>query len=488
MNRRAALTLTAVLVLGAFTPSPVRAGPDTKKEASTARVNWLHDLTKAFERSAADDKVLMICINARNPIGERDEPAAKGLREVVYQNAAFVKRSSEFVCVLVTAEGSSADYGELRLRLGIDGLIVSPQHIFVHPRHVDGTKPLFREQYWRYGCGPEAAKMLMAMMDKALAAYRVKKGMPDGPGEGATQSTEQRAAWIQKLIALARGQDAALRKQALREISRADQEGDCITPLIPLVKELDEAGEPGALADVIRTRGVPELAAALPALHDLLKHKEPGVRGNTAVTLEYIGLAASVEPLLARAKREKDEKIRNHLYRAAGRCGAGVAAVRKKLLRASVPGKDGDFGCFGPVIGLAYFVGDAKAARSLEKQLLKLGSPLQQGSKAHSFLRSGIVWTLSEIRDPKTAAFLRKKVIAPLAEEKSPWKDWILRYYEAVARICAGDDDAQAVVTSGIEGAIWTDNARELVDEFRRGRDMSKFTPKGEWGNEPKDD
>ena len=72
----------------------------------------------------------------------------------------------------MTAEGSSADYGELRLRLGIDGLIVSPQHIFVHPKHADGAKPLFREQYWRYGSGPEAAKMLIAMMDKALAAYR----------------------------------------------------------------------------------------------------------------------------------------------------------------------------------------------------------------------------------------------------------------------------------------------------------------------------
>ena len=132
--------------------------------------------------------------------------------------------------------------------------------------------------------------------------------------------------------------------------------------------------------------------------------------------------------------------------------------------------------------------GYAKLARSLEKQMLKLGSPLQEGSKAHAFLRAAIVWCLSEIRDPKTATFLRKKVLKPLEDEKSHWKASVFAFYGAVARKCEGDDDVQADIDRGIGWYLWSDNARELVDEFRRGRDMERFRPKGEWGNKSEDD
>ena len=340
-------------------------------------------------------------------------------------------------------------------------------------------------------------KALVKMMDRALAAYRVQQGVPDAPSVGAetadgttAPSKASREAWIQKLLGLMRESDEGLRKEALSTLMKSDQKGDCITPLIALVKEFDEAGQVDALVDVVRALGVPGLEAAAVALHAVLKHRDPRARGNAAVTLEYIGSAASVEPLLARAKREKDEKVANHMYRALGRCaaGAGGATARKRLLRAALPGKEKDFGSFGPVIGLAYFQKDAKAARALEKQLLKLGSPLQAGSKAHTFLRAAIVWCLSEIRDPATASFLRKKVIAPLADEKSYWKDSVVRYYEAVARRCDGQDDAQAAIGAGIGAAFWSDDARELVDAMRRGRDRTVFQPKGEWGIRSEDD
>ena len=50
--------------------------------------------------------------------------------------------------------GNSADYGELRA-LGIEGLIVSPQHIFVHP---NGEKILVRQEYWSHGSVRPASK------------------------------------------------------------------------------------------------------------------------------------------------------------------------------------------------------------------------------------------------------------------------------------------------------------------------------------------
>ena len=48
------------------------------------------------------------------------------------------------MCALVKPDGTSADYAEIRQRFGIEGLIVSPQHLFAAP---DGTK-LDRHEYW----------------------------------------------------------------------------------------------------------------------------------------------------------------------------------------------------------------------------------------------------------------------------------------------------------------------------------------------------
>lgn len=494
MSHRSML-LTAVLLvscaLPALGPRTSRAEPDAEPAETIA---WLHDVVAGFERAAAEKKVLMICINAQHAIGEREEPAAKGLREVVYLDPAVVEKSREFVCVFLTAEGSSEDYGELRYRLGVDGYIVSPQHIFAHPAHEVGTKPLVRKEYWPYGQGEPAVKALLALMDEALSAYRVREGMPDAPSDGegddagggtAPASGAERAAWIEKLLGLIQGPDADMRRHALGTLAEHDLEGDCISPLIPLLEAFEKDKRVDALVDVVRTLGVPGLEAATPPLHALLAHKDPSVRGNVAVTLEYIGAAASAEPLLARLKKEKEPAIANHVARALGRCGAGDAAAKKKLLREALPGKDDDFGSFGAVIGLAYFAGDAKLARALEKQLLKLGSPLQQGNNAHAFLRAAIVWCLSEIRDPETAPFLRKRVLRPLEDEESPWKGGIVLYYDAVARKCQGSDDVQSDIDRGISWYLWSDNARALADECRRGRNMQKFVPKGEWGNQP---
>lgn len=500
MNPRATprpAALLVVCVLLALLPRVGRGEPEPGDTKPAETIAWMHDLPAAFEQAAAEKKVVMICINARNAIGEREEPAAKGLREVVYLDPAVVEKSRNFVCVLLTAEGSSEDYGELRYRLGVDGFIVSPQHIFAHPEHEIGVKPLVRKQYWPHGTDEAAVEALLALMDEALAAYRARERMPDAPsdpgsddpeGRTAPPSGAERAAWIAELIGLIQGEEEAVRRHALSTLVAHDEQGDCTVPLIPLLEEFEERKRVDALVDVVRTLAVPELEAATPALHELLKHKDADVRANVAVTLETIGCAASTKPLLARVKREKDEAIANHMYRAIGRCGAGDAAARKRLLRHSLPGKEGDFGSFGPVIGLAYFEGDAKLARSLEKQILKLGPPFQEGKNAHTFLRAVLIWCLSEVRDPETAPFLRKRVLKPLEDETSPWKGTLVKLCDAVARKCEGRDDVQRDVDAGITWHLWSDDARALADGFRRGRNMRKFVPKGEWGNTPPDE
>jgi len=138
-------------------------------------IAWITEVVAGFEKAAKEKKVLMICINAKNTPGERMETAAHGLREVVYKDPVVVAKSREFVCVFLTPEGSSEDYGEMRLRFGIEGDIVSPQHIFAHGEHDIGSKPLLRRQYWYYGSGEDAVKALLGLMDKALVAHRVQQ-------------------------------------------------------------------------------------------------------------------------------------------------------------------------------------------------------------------------------------------------------------------------------------------------------------------------
>ena len=95
------------------------------------------------------------------------------------------------------------------------------------------------------------------------------------------------------------------------------------------------------------------------------------------------------------------------------------------------------------------------------------------------------MWSLGEIRDPKSAKFIRAKLMKPLEEEKAWAKPRVLAFYEGVARKCEGQGDTQPAIDAGVGGVLWYERGRELLDEFRIGRDVAKFKPKGEWGRRP---
>ena len=193
-------------------------------------ITWTNDVEKAFAKGAKARKPIMICINSQRVDGGREEPAAKGLREVVYKDLRVVGKSRKFICVFLTSAGSSGDYGELRARFGIDGLIVSPQHIFAHPDHKSGQTPLARKQYWPYGKGADAVKALLGMMDQALADFAKVEGSPatpdapdapDTPAEpdapDAPDGDDARTKWIAKLIGITEnGASCSARKPSAR--------------------------------------------------------------------------------------------------------------------------------------------------------------------------------------------------------------------------------------------------------------------------------
>jgi len=333
--------LIAGLLLVGGTSAQGREATDPPPAQKGDTIAWTKTVTAAFERAVKQKKPVMICINSQRVDGGRVEPAAKGLREVLYKDPRVVTKSRLFIPVLLTSEGSSDDYGELRLRFGVEGFITSPQHIFARPDHANGDKPLFRKEYWPYGKSEDGVKALIGMMDKALAAFGTGDGAPavpdapvdpvagapdSGDAPAAPEADSERKAWIDKLLEIVRSGEAASRREALRSLITNDKEGDCTGPIIALLPAVEKQLD--VLNDVVRVLGRSGLEAAAEPIHAYLKHKDELVRGNAVVTLEYIGSKSSVGPLNARAKREKVEIIANHLYRALGRCGAGDTKVR----------------------------------------------------------------------------------------------------------------------------------------------------------------
>ncbi len=435
--------------------------PPTPAPALSPYVDWQPGLIGALEAAKKEGKPLFLAINAEHVLGKsRVEPAGKELREHTYLDPAVVAKSRGFVCVLLRPDGTGADYDELRTRLGIQGEIVSPQHVFVH---ADGAL-IERKEYWSYGAGAASVTALLAMMDSALAAHRAKVEL-NAPGAAGT-AEERRAAWIRERLAKVRGgaADHATRDVSIQELVRGDQKGDCVTPLCALL--LEPKRDPDTVVAILRGLGKPGLEAAVGPTAQMLDDSSDAVRSNAAVTLEYVGSAAAIEPLTKRLAKERDELVRNNCCRALGRCGAKQEAARKTLLRELQTAK-GNKAATGPAIGLSYFERDAEAARGIEK-ILGPGVDWQK--------RAFALYALTQIGDPKSAEFVREKVL------KSEKNQAALPFLNAVVTVLAGTDaNGQAArdVTRGMESAVGT--LGEIGGDARKGRDQGEFVPNGEF-------
>ena len=466
----------------------------------TGAIAWSKDLTSALATAAEDKRIVMVCVNAKFVEGRQDEePAAKGLREVIYKEPRVVKRSREFVCVLLTPKGSSAEYGELRA-LGIDGRIVSPQHIFISP---DGTRILHRKEYWPYGKGGTAVKALLEMMAQAQKNLADKAPGPQEPADAAPpkvdpapqadpapQGAEARAAWIARLVEQVATGGAQRRDEALEELIGGDKEGDCIAPLAALMPEHKKNSI--LVIAIIRALGRDGLFQAALPIAAQLKHKDERVRGNAAVSLEYIGCREKkvIAALKRSADKEKDESIANHAYRALGRCASKDAKIRTFLLK-KAGGAKSEYASYGPCIGLAYFEGDKKAARGVEKLLKKIGVPgSRRGGGQNAVKRSLVSWTLASIGDPKSGKFVREELMSGLEHVKAEWVGGLMTFWDTVARVCEGQRELMPGVEDGVRGAVsyikrinlarYGAETRHLMDEYRKGREAASVRPKGD--------
>ena len=428
---------------------------------ATATIDWQESVVGAFATAKKEGKPLFIAINAEHVLGKSEaEPAAKELRENTYRDPAVVAKSRQFVCKLVRPDGTSADYAELRGRLGIQGDMVSPQHVFVHS---DGTL-IQRKEYWSFAAGAASVEALLAMMDSALVAHRAKTGMGTPAANGTPE--EQRAAWIRERVQKARegAVDRAARDVAVQELVNGDKKSDCVTPLCALLFEPKK--DPDTAVAILRALGKPGLETAVAATAQMLDDTSDAVRSNAAVTLEYIGSASAIDPLTRRLAKEKDDLTHNNCCRALGRCGAKQEPVRKTLLRELATAKTNKLSA-GPAIGLTYFGNDAEAARGIEK-ILAPGVDWQK--------RAFMLYALTEIRDANSAEFVREKVLK--TEKSKP----ALKFLTAVVAVLSGSDatgNAQRAVTGGVDGAVST--LGDIGGDARRDRDQKEFTPNGEF-------
>jgi len=453
-------------------------------------IAWEQDLPSALAKAKETGKILLICVNAKHVEGREDEePAAKGLREVVYRDPRVVAKSRDLVCLFLTPESGSAAYAELS-RLGIGGKIVSPQHIFVAP---EGDRILLRREYWRHGKGDRAVEKLLELIAAAEAAASGKAPEdPEAPEEapaGAPEDGAARETWILQQVAIV-ADDADGRDGALMALVRADRDGDCTGPLIELLDEKEKNEK--LLVALIRALGVNGLEAAAEPIAEFLDHREADVRANAAVSLEYIGCDERkvLKALSKAAGREKDEIVANHMYRALGRCGVEDSRTRGRLLKSAGSGRS-EFATYGPTIALAYFEEDERAARGVEELLKRIGVPGGRRGGGQNTVKRGLLsWTLACIGDEKSERFVRDELMAKLKNVKAFWVDPLLAFWDSVAEACGGDESAMERVEGGVRAFVgfakrfdmgrYGAETRNLMDDARKGREHGRFTPKGD--------
>jgi HEAT repeat protein len=377
------------------------------------------------------------------------------LREQVYADPRVAGKTKAFVCVLLRDPIPDEDGAELRSRYGIDGLIVSPQHLLLHS---DGTL-ILRKEYWEPGDLESSVPVLVGMLARATKAHEVRQTLP-ALGEDAASRT----AWLTAAQGLIRaGPDVELRRAAVREVAGVDKEGDALAALHALLLEAKDVKKEDApvYAEILLRLGRSPRDAVVPGLCAFLEAKDPALRSHAAVSLEYVGSPQAVEGLDKRLAKEKDESVRSNLLRALGRCGAKDANVRKTLLRDAAAKSDRV--AAGAVLGLSYAEGDAEAARGLEK-LLKTSTP--------GLRRTALLWALVEIGDPKSGDAVR----SALAEAQASAPD----YYLVQAAAACFDGRREAKKGELDQGLGWMLNEK-AGDPVRAVRRSPDFLPKGDF-------
>lgn len=428
--------------------APLLLLPLLSLAADENQIAWVGDWDAAFKQAKAENKPVMLCINSLDKESANRRAATK-----TYRDAAFVKATRDFVMIVVSTELHAASgpcprfgritcldhqncYKELKARHGeafynksVKGEMISPQHAWFRP---DGTL-LRRKEY------ELTQSELLARMRAALAEITGKEAAPDAgeepPGDG-EPGDKNRPLDDREKAELERAQKPG-REEADREGRRAALAnllaGEKVAAHAALV-ELLQTAKPEVRCDILRAFGQANVVAVLEAIHERLERdKEDDVRSFAAVALERLAQEASIEPLIKRARKEKDTRVRKNVMRALGACGGGAKSkdAAKVLLKAIASDKQ-EIVRTGAAFGCVFFRGAAAplVLKKLEGYALKLKDPVVRGA---------VVYALAYIGNEETTLPVLEKLRDEYKGSKNRQDEWRLTFVRSAIRMLKGE-------------------------------------------------
>ncbi len=267
------------------------------------------------------------------------------------------------------------------LGLGPKDDVNSPRHFFVSP---DG-KILF-QRVWTMSAADLAALMTRASelcTPERLAAWDTLEGRMDRAFDPI--SAVRDIALAELIAEKDPAIDAELAKRA-----KASRDADVVGSVLGAF----------ALADTVERRAL---------AHAALKHKAPEVRMRVALAMRRSGFEDHLAPLLARVKKEKDEKAKSSICRALGALGPENADVRKALTKAL--GDKKELVREQASVAIAPFATEKAVKAGLRKILVQGGG---------QDVRAAATWALGLSEDEKV-----KDALVEYRESLGRW-DWRL--------------------------------------------------------------
>lgn len=320
MRRTCFLMLVAALpiaVLPAQTPAP-----DAKPPAP--QIAWERDFDAALQRAQKEQKPLLVAFLQDN------EVANDAMINGHYTEPDVVKLTNRFVCLAGSMGEHKGDDGSCSRFPGLkcaehqaieraartkwltSDLVNTPQHLFCDPK----GKVLLRKVFL---ISRQTLRLCMAMALQEL-----------GEDSEAKELIETERARVDRVLKDADSRNLETREAALRELVEVEDPRGVPAVLKVARSGGDETVRLGAIA-VLGRKG--NLQAVKPLCAMLGDAKAPIVI-RVAQSLETIQLPEALPDLMAAWKKEKRDRVRGFILRAAARSSPGNAAVREAALGA----------------------------------------------------------------------------------------------------------------------------------------------------------
>jgi len=298
--------------------------PGTAQTADAApRIAWESDFDAALQRAQKESKPLLVAFLKDN------EPANDETIQQHYTDSEIVKLSAKFVCLAccigehkgedgnctkfpgITCEQHQAIEKKARARWLVGEDVCTPQHVFCDPK----GQVMLRKVYL---IPKQALKKSMAFALNAVAKDPDSKSLVD-------EEKSRVDTWLKDLDS----KNLEVRESALRELGVADD-----PRAIPAVLQRAKSGN----EDATRVAAINALAKkgnypAVKPLTTLLGDAKPPIVIRAAMALETVQIPDATPDLLSAIKKERRERVRGFLLRAAARSSPSSAAVREACLQ-----------------------------------------------------------------------------------------------------------------------------------------------------------